>query len=48
MTALDPIPGKHPRLLVWAQAFRSAGWSLRTIAALFNVDVVELTDAGVR
>ena len=47
MAALDPIPGRHPRLAVWAQAFRDAGWSLRAVAALFSVEPVELLDAGV-
>lgn len=44
----DAIPGRHPRLPAWAAAFRRAGWSLRAIAALFNLDPVELTDAGVQ
>ena len=48
MRGRDPIPGRHPRLTAWAQAFRDAGWSLRVIAALFDVEPVELTDAGVR
>lgn len=47
MRALDAIPGRHPRLTAWAQAFRNAGWPLRTVAALFDVEPVELTDAGV-
>ncbi|ADL00670.1 hypothetical protein [Brevundimonas subvibrioides] len=48
MTAFDPIPGRHPRLPVWAAHFRRSGWSLARVAALFNIDTIELTDAGVR
>lgn len=47
MSAFDPIPGRHPRLPVWAQGFRRAGWPLRRIAELFDVEPVQLIDAGV-
>lgn len=47
MSALDPIPGRHPRLPAWAAAFRRAGWTLAQVAALFDIDPVELRDAGV-
>lgn len=47
MQTFDPIPGRHPRLAVWAAAFRRAGYSLRAIAALFDCDLVELQDAGI-
>ena len=43
----DPIPGRHPRLAAWAQAFRRAGWPLRQVAALFDIEPSTLTDAGV-
>lgn len=45
---LDPIPGRHPRLAAWARAFRRAGYAPRTIAALFNLDLAELADIGVK
>jgi hypothetical protein len=48
MAVFDPVPGRHPRLAAWAQGFIRAGWTLRAVAALFNVEPVELTDAGVR
>lgn len=48
MSAFDPIPGRHPRLAAWAQAFREAGWPLRQVAALFQIEPVELIDAGVK
>lgn len=48
MTHLDPIPDRHPRLIVWAVAFRRAGYSLPRIADLFNIDATTLRDAGVR
>lgn len=48
MSALDPIPDRHPRLVVWAAAMRHAGYSLRLIADLFEIDPGTLTDAGVR
>lgn len=44
---LDPIPGRHPRLAAWARAFRRAGWPHRQVAALFNLEPSELTEAGV-
>lgn len=46
--AFDPIPGRHPRLPVWAAHFRRHGWRLSAIAALFEVEIQELIDAGVR
>lgn len=45
--ALDPIPDRHPRLVVWAAAFRRAGYSLRKIAELFEIDPTTLADAGI-
>lgn len=45
--ALDPIPGRHPRLPAWAAAFRRAGWPLARIAALFDIEPSTLTDAGI-
>lgn len=48
MTAFDPIPGRHPRLPAWAAHFRRAGYPLRTIAKMFDVEPVELIDAGVQ
>lgn len=48
MGGLDPIPGRHPRLPIWAAGFRRAGWSLAKVAQLFNLDPAELRDAGVR
>lgn len=44
---LDPIPDRHPRLLAWARAFRRAGWPLRQIADLFEIDRKVLVEAGV-
>lgn len=48
MQTFDPIPGRHPRLAVWAAAFRRAGYPLRAIAALFDCELTELHDAGIR
>lgn len=45
--AFDPIPGRHPRLPAWAQAFRRAGWPLRRVATLFEIEAQALVDAGV-
>lgn len=45
---LDPIPGRHPRLPVWARAFRRAGYTRPAIATLFDLDLAELTDMGVK
>ena len=47
MPPLDPIPGRHPRLVAWAAAFRRAGYRLARVGQLFNIDVAELRDAGV-
>lgn len=47
MAILDPIPDRHPRLVAWAAAFRRAGYSLRRIADLFEIDPTTLIDAGV-
>ncbi len=47
MPPIDPIPGRHPRLVAWARGFRRAGYSLGRVAQLFNIDVAELRDAGV-
>lgn len=47
MTAFDPIPGRHPRLPVWAAWFRRHGWPIARVAALFDVEPQELIDAGV-
>lgn len=47
MSVLDPIPDRHPRLVVWAAAFRRAGYSLRMIAQLFEIDPTTLIDAGI-
>lgn len=46
MPGLDPIPGHHPRLIVWATWFRDAGFKARAIAALFNVELGALIEAG--
>lgn len=43
----DPIPGRHPRLVAWAVGFRRAGYPLREISRLFNVDLGDLVEAGV-
>lgn len=48
MSVLDPIPDRHPRLVVWAAAFRRAGYSLRRVAELFDIDQTTLIDAGVQ
>ena len=48
MTILDPIPGRHERLTIWARAFRRAGWALRAIADLFDIEPAQLIEAGVR
>lgn len=48
MNDLDTIPGRHPRLTVWAAHFRRHGYSLARVAALFNIDAAELLEAGVR
>lgn len=45
--AFDIIPDRHPRLIVWAKAFRRAGYPVGRIALLFNVDATTLIDAGV-
>lgn len=47
MVVLDPIPDRHPRLVVWAAAFRRAGYPLRKIADLFEIYPSTLTDAGI-
>ncbi len=44
----DTIPGRHPRLPVWAAHFRRHGWRLSVIAALFDVEMQELIDAGIQ
>ncbi|WGM45272.1 hypothetical protein KOAAANKH_00133 [Brevundimonas sp. NIBR10] len=41
------IPDRHPRLPAWARAFRRAGWPLRQISALFEIDRGALIEAGV-
>lgn len=48
MRALDPIPGRNPRLVAWAEAFRRGGWPLRRVADLFDIDPTHLKDAGVQ
>ncbi len=45
--AFDRIPGRHPRLLVWASAFRRAGYPLRRIADLFEIEPATLVDGGI-
>jgi len=45
---IDPIPGRHPRLPAWAHAFRRAGYSRPAIAALFDLDLAELADMGMK
>lgn len=45
--AFDPIPDRHPRLIVWVRAYRAAGVPLRTLAELFNITLGELVEAGV-
>ena len=47
MSGLDPIPGRHPRLAVWAGWFRDAGFSARAIAGLFHVELGDLIEAGI-
>ncbi len=47
MIGLDPIPGAHPRLIVWASWMRLAGYPSREIARLFNVDHGALIEAGI-
>ena len=44
---LDPIPDRHPRLIIWCGWFRRAGYSVRDIAKLFNISIGELIEAGV-
>ncbi|WP_295205711.1 hypothetical protein [uncultured Brevundimonas sp.] len=48
MDAFDPIPDRHPRLVVWANAMRAADWTLREIAHLFGIERAELIEAGVQ
>lgn len=43
---LDPIPGRHPRLLAWINAYRAAGVPLRRLADLFEITIPELIEAG--
>nr|WP_312161179.1 hypothetical protein [Brevundimonas diminuta] len=47
MLDLDPIPDRHPRLIVWCGWFRREGYPLRDIAHLFNISIGELIEAGV-
>ena len=47
MSIFAPIPDRHPRLVVWAAAFRRAGYSLHRIAQLFEIDPTTLSDAGI-
>lgn len=44
----DPIPGRHPRLLAWINAYRTDGIPLRRLADLFEITVAELIEAGAR
>nr|WP_315025191.1 hypothetical protein [Brevundimonas diminuta] len=46
MKGFNPTPGHHERLIVWATWFREAGYSARAIAALFNVELGALIEAG--
>lgn len=46
MAGLDPIPDAHPRLITWATWFRAAGYTVREIARLFDVDHGALIEAG--
>lgn len=48
MTPFDPIPGRDPRLVAWARAFRRAGWPLHHVAELFDLPTATLIEAGVR
>lgn len=48
MSGLDPIPGHHPRLLVWAKWFRNAGYPSVEIARLFEVEQGLLLEAGIK
>jgi len=45
MVSLNPTPGHHERLIVWAAWFRNAGWPASKIAALFNVELGLLIEA---
>lgn len=45
--AFDPIPDRHPHLVRWANAMRTAGWPLREIARLFDIERGDLIEAGV-
>lgn len=47
MSGLDPIPDAHPRLVTWAGWFRAAGYTVREIARLFDVDHGALIEAGI-
>ncbi len=42
----DPIPGRHPRLLAWINAYRADGVPLRRLADLFEISPAELIEAG--
>lgn len=44
----DRIPGRNPRLLSWAAGFRKAGWSLKTVADLFDIEPSVLREAGIK
>lgn len=46
MPCFDPIPDRHPRLLAWAVAFRSASYPAREISRLFQIDLGVLVEAG--
>ena len=46
MKGLNPTPGHHERLIVWATWFREAGYSARAIAGLFNAELGRLIEAG--
>lgn len=48
MVGLNPTPGHHERLIVWATWFQNAGWPARKIAALFNVELGLLIEAGLQ
>ncbi|EDX81860.1 hypothetical protein BBAL3_3017 [Brevundimonas sp. BAL3] len=43
----DPIPDRHPRLLIWIQHYRADGVPLRRLADLFDITTAELVEAGV-